>query len=329
MAAILYVHIPGLKLVEAEVPFAGGRLIQLPFEEWISLESEFEYTSTKYAESAPVFWISELNTNGDLAQEEMFRVASAAVWPVHTAFLLDSRAPLLPTPMLSCCYAAIPPPPEISSIVERAIVRLIGPLEREFIVYGSPLTYQYTTEELTWVESLYRFIEFNGIANLSDDVQAGIDVLEETARPDSWYGGDKTLCRLHGFVRCIAACESILLQPDTEGKNEITQSFGKHAAALLLPGEETQEQTAKHFADLYRFRSELMHGRSIPDQKDPAIKAKLQEGRYLLRNVVSNALLVRTSIPDGPPIWQQLKECVNDPGRQNILAKILKEGIHT
>lgn len=195
-------------------------------------------------------------------------------------------------------------------------------------VYGSPLTYQYSADDLTVVEDLYRFIESSAARDGGGGVRASIEVLEETARPDSWYGGDMLFCQLHGFVRCIAATESLLLPPEEEGGNgETTQTFGRHAAALFAPFLEDRDRAAKYFADLYRFRSELMHGRSIPDQKDPTIAAKLSEGRQLLRNVAYAALILRNAMPHAPPLGLLLKESWDDPERQRTLAKILKEGM--
>lgn len=326
MNAVLYAHVPGLRIDRTEVPFAGGRLEKLPFDEWISLESEFEYADRKYAEGDPVFWIRDLVMDGEVTFQEVSRAAGDAVWPMHTAFLLDKRVPLIPTPTLSCCYVAMPAPPELSDTVTRSVVRLIGPIEREFIVYGSPLMYEYSADDLASVDDLYRFIASSGVRDRRDDISAGIKLLEETARPDSWYGGDMVLCQLHGFVRCMAATESILLPSEEErDSGEITQTFGNHAATLLAPFLEERDRAAKYFADLYRFRSELMHGRSIPDQKDPSVAARLREGRQLLRNVVYAALTLCNAMPDAAPLGLLLQESWDDPDRQSTLATILKK----
>jgi len=328
MNAVLYAHIPGLRIDKVNVPFAAGRLAKLPFDDWIALESEFEYADRKYVKADPVFWIRDLIIEGELTQEEMTRAASDAVWPTHTAFLLDERAPLIPTPTLSCCYITVPPA-ELSDTVTRFVTRLIGPMEREFIVRGSPLTYDYSADDLASIDNLHRFLESTGVRDRCDDVSAAIQVLEETARPDSWYGDDMVFCQLHGFVRCIAATESILVPPEKErGKGKTTQTFARHVVALLAPFREVVDRPAEYFADLYRFRSELMHGRSIPDQKDPSIVARLREGRQLLRDVVCAALVLRKAMSDRVPLWRLLKESLDDPDRQNMLASILKNGMH-
>jgi hypothetical protein len=328
MDAVLYAHVPSLRIDQAELPFAGGRLASLSFDEWLALDSEFEYADGKYERARPVFWIRELAIDGEPTADALQRATSAAIWPVHTAFLLDVRSPLIPTPILSCCYVAIPAPPGISQAVGRLVARLIGPMEREFIVYGSPLTFEYGAPDLAHVEKMCRLIESSGIRNAGGDILAGIEVLEETARPDSWYGGDRVMCRLHGFVRCMAATESLLLRPEEEGGGgETTQTFGRHAAALFAFRGGDRDRATKHFADLYRFRSELMHGRSMPDQDDPATGAMLREGRQLLRNVVYAALLLHRAMPLPSPLWRMLDECWGDAARQAALADALRRGV--
>ncbi len=328
MNATLYAHVPGLKINCVEAPLACGRLATLPFDEWIALESEFEYADRKYAKADPVFWIRDLNIDDEATQEALSRRAYDAVWPMHTALLLDRGTPLIPTPTLSCCYIAMPARPELSDTLIRPVTRLIGAMEREFIVYGSPLTYDYSAEDLASVDDLCRFIESSGVCGRCDDVSAGIEVLEETARPDSWYGGDMVFCQLHGFVRCMAATETILLPPEEElGSGEITQTFGRHAAALVGPFQNDRDRAAKHFADLYRFRTELVHGRSIPDQQDPSVAARLREGRQLLRNVVCGALILSNARSDGVPLWLLLKESWDNPSCQTMLTAVLQAGV--
>lgn len=312
----------------AEAPFAGGQLKKVPFDEWMALESEFEYTDRKYAEADPVFWIRNLPVEDEATQEEVAQAAYKAVWPAHTAFLLDKRVPLIPTPALSCCYVVTPVSPEFSDTVSNPVIRLIGPMEREFIVWGSPLTYDYTARDLAPVDEHCRFIESSGVRDWKDGVRAAIDVLEETARPDSWYQGDMVFSELHGFVRCMAAAESLLLSLKDGADGEKTQTFGRHAAALLNLSREDRDRAAKHFADLYRLRSELMHGRSIPDETDASVAARLGEGRQLLRNVVCAALILRSAMPKAPSLALLLRESWVDPERERMLAGILKEETH-
>jgi hypothetical protein len=78
---------------------------------------------------------------------------------------------------------------------------------------------------------------------------------------------------------------------------------------------------------MYRFRSELTHGRSISNQNDPSVVARLREGRLLLRNVTYAALILRNAMPDAAPLPLLLRQSWNDPDRQSTLATILKKGM--
>jgi hypothetical protein len=323
MGTTLYAHIPGLKLGEGDAYFAGGLLRRLPFDEWASLESEYQWADSKYERAQPTFWIRELSSDATDAMQE---AVSAALWPLHTAFLLDHQAPLLANPVLSSCYVRTDPPPEYSGVVRSSVMRLIGPMERELIVYGDPLTYTYGAADLAAVERRLQFVDANHLRDLNDDIGAGIQVLEETARPDSWYGGNQLICELHGFVRCMAACESLLLpQIAAAEKVEITQTFGRNAAVLFTASAEQKEHAEKQFVELYRLRTQLIHGRASPVGADAETIEKLAQGRRLLRNIIMGALLLRMRDSDREPLWQLLRQCWNDPQRHARLAQRLTE----
>lgn len=325
MMATLYAHLPGLQLDEPVLPFAGGRLARVPFDEWIALESEFHYADRRYAGSEPVFWISEVMVEPEFTEPMLSHLAADAIWPVHTAFLLDARAPLLPTPTLSCVYLVMP---VASADGERAIARFMGPMEREFLVYGSPLRYTYDAGSLAAVEARYRLLRTSRVQQRGGDALAGIEVLEETARPDSWYRGDQELSRIHGFVRCMAATESLLLPPEDERVDgEITQTFGRHAAMLLGASPSGRDEASAYFASLYRFRSDLMHGRSVPDEADPAIRAQLSVGRQLLCHAVCAALLADRERPDRAPLWQELRDAWAVPDHPHAITSTLARGL--
>jgi hypothetical protein len=112
-------------------------------------------------------------------------------------------------------------------------------MEREFVGYGSPLTYAYGAEGLAAVVTLH-------------------DLLVKTGARE-W--------------------EVVLLAHTVESK----------------------EQVVKHFADLYRFRSELMHGRSLPDPGDPAVAEKLGQGRLFLRCVPRPPMAIDRGVRGGSP----------------------------
>lgn len=322
---VLIAHFPGLQIAEPRLGLAGGELVRLSFEEWNALDGAFPYADQRYQGAEPVFWVKELEGTETFGTTELAGRSSAAVWPVHIAFLLDTPAPLLPTPSLSCSYLRLQAPEfsELGEIIESAVIRLIGPLEREFIVYGSPLRYRYGATDIARVERMQAFLVDHAAA-LDNDLSAAIGTLEETARPDSWYAGDARTTQAHGFVRCVAACESLLIPPSEErGDASLTQTFGRHAALLLTLSATDVDAAVEHFAALYGLRSDLMHGRGNVDEREASTWARLGEGRRLLRYVIAAGLLLRASVPDGPPLWRWLSRAWADPGRRGEMMAIL------
>jgi hypothetical protein len=328
MQAVFYAHIPGLKIGVSQ-SFAGGRLERLAFDDWAALESEYEDSQWKYDEAAPVFWVREFSVDDNWTTETLTHAVHDAVWPVHVAFLLDEKLPLIPTPALSSSYVVLPASTEYADVISRPTLRFRGALECEFIVYGSPLSYHYEAEELAVVEERSRFLAANGVQRRNGEVRAAIAVLDETARPDSWYVEDLKFDPLHGFVRCMAATESMLMSPETEGgkSDSITQTFGRRAAALLAPMLIDRDEGAKYFSDLYRFRSELMHGRTLPDRQDETVLARLDDGRQLLRRVICAAMALQAATPDVEPLGRVLSEAWGDPDKQRALAAIVAQGV--
>lgn len=320
----LYAHLPSVKIEPDERPFAGGRLVRLPFEEWQTLDNEFELGDAKYRKSDPVFWIRELDDGVGSDRDALTAVAHGLLWKLHTAFLLEQSAPLLPTPTLSCLYFTRP---EGVNDFGGAPLQCIGPLDREFILYGSPLPHTFEQDRLDDVDALHAYIESTAVQDVRGTVRAAIDVLEETARPDSWHGGDPVTCRAHGFVRCVAAAERILLPPEHDfEKGEITKTFGRHAGALLGALFDDRDGTSEHAAGLHRLRGELLHGRALPDAQDKALLDRFAEGRRLLGSAVYSALLVRAHVSAAAPLWRWLAECWDDAQQQQKLIAALNAG---
>lgn len=320
----LYAHLPSVKMEPDERPFAGGRLVRLPFEEWEALDSDFELSDAKYRKSDPVFWVGELDDGLGRDPAALTAAAHRLLWDVHTSFLLERSAPLLPAPILSCLYFTRP---QDVDDFGGAPLQLIGPLEREFIVYGSPLPHLFEADQLDDVDALYRYIESTAVQELRGTVRAAIDLLEETARPDSWYGGDPVVGRAHSFVRCMAAAERLLLPPEHDfDQGEITKTFGRHAGALLGALFDDRDGTSEHAAGLYRLRSELLHGRKMPDPQDKELIERFAEGRRLLSNAVYSALMLREHVSSSAPLWRWLAACWDDPEQQQKLVAVLNAG---
>lgn len=308
MDALLQAHFPGLQLDEPEWPLAGGLLRALPFAEWHAVDGTFADAQRQYERSQPVFWCIRFEFDeAEVATQLPLRV-NELLWPVHTAFLLDEWVPLLPTPALSCSYVSL----LSAESGHLPVLRLIGPLEREFIVFGSPLSYRYDGEHLADVDA--RATGFTtaltsvGTRLQDNELAAALNVLEETSRPDSWYYGDARIWPLHGFVRCMAAAESLLLPPESERQpGEITQSFARRAAALLSTSCTVDEDMEKRCAELYRFRSSLVHGRDLPAENDRHVREQLDAGRKLLRSIICAALDAQDAVAPYQPLSMQLE----------------------
>lgn len=316
----LYAHLPGVRLDNADAPLAGGRITRLPFDDWARLESEFEFAQREYDNSQPTFWVWDRLTDD---AEDSDRWVVKELTELHTAFLLDHRVPLLPSPLLSSCYIQHIPPPEYADTINFAVKRLIGPAERELVVYGDPLTYSYSAEHLAAVARRLQFLRDNKTWEFNDEISAAIRVLEETTRPDSWYGGDLVVTQVHGFVRCMAACEGLLL-PD-EVKTDITQTFGRRAATVINTSPERKQQYEQYFIELYRLRSHLIHGNASKIRSDPQFEEKLASGRVLLRYLIMSAIYVRNRLPAPSPLWQLLHDCTRDHNLENRLRTILAD----
>jgi hypothetical protein len=314
----LYAHLPSVKMEPDERSFADGRLVRLPFDDWQALDSEFEFSDVKYRKADPVFWIRELDDSLGSERDVLTTAAHRLLWDVHTALLLELSAPLLPTPLLSCLYI---------QLEGDAVLRSIGAMDREFIAYGSPLPYTFESDGLDDADVMHRYLVATRVHDLTGTIRAGLDVLDETARPDSWFGGDLGVARAHGFVRCMAAAERILLPREHDfEKGQVTKTFGRHAGALLGAQFDDRDGTSEHAAGLYRLRNEMLHGHRRPDPTDEALNKRFAEGRRLLRGAVYAALTIRDHVSDSAPLWRWLAECWDQPEQQKRLVDALNDG---
>lgn len=300
-----------------ERPFAGGRLVRLPFEEWQTLDSEFEFSDVKYRKTDPVFWVRELDDSIRHEPAALITAAHRLLWDVHTALLLELSAPLLPTPLLSCLYF---------EGVGDAVMQSIGALDREYIIYGSPLPFTFDSDGLDDAEAVHRYLVATGVHDMTGTIRAALDVLDETARPDSWFGGDPGVSRAHVFVRCIAAAERIMLPREHDfEKGQVTKTFGRHAGALLGAQFDDREGTSEHAGGLYRLRNEMLLGHARPDPADEALTKRFSEGRRLLRSAIYAALTLRKHVSDSAPLWRWLAACWDDPQEQQRLVAALND----
>jgi hypothetical protein len=283
MHFLLNVHLPG---VDAEVDaftIGNGQVEHLSFAEWCGLDPAFPYVEVKYRKTRPTFWSGLVAADGNLDQEQCLDMARQFSWTLHRAFLLQSRQPL-PTPELSVIYVSVSADADFSGPV--GVLRLIGPAEREWVVFGSPLSIRYDTAALADVERIYRAMSRFDPDRAFDGVNAGLATLERLARPENWWGGDDLVHQASDFVHCLAACEGLLLGRDKAGDDAITDAFGRQAAVVAslahLVAHEDFSALAKYFSNLYRLRSKLFHGRIRMRDLDEEARAQLPQARNLL-----------------------------------------------
>lgn len=283
MHFLLNVHLPG---VDAEVDaftIGNGQVEHLSFAEWCHLDPAFPDVEVKYRKTRPTFWSGLVAADGNLDQEQCLDMARHYCWTLHRAFLLQSRQPL-PTPELSVIYVSVYADADFSRPL--GVLRLIGSAEREWVVFGGPISVPYDATALADVERVYRAMSRFDPDRAFDGVNAGLATLERLARPENWWGGDDLVHRGSDFTHCLAACEGLLLGRDKAGDDSITDAFGRQAAVAAslahLVAHEDFSELAKYFSSFYRLRSRLFHGRIRMRDLDDAAQEQLPQARSLL-----------------------------------------------
>jgi hypothetical protein len=225
---------------------------------------------------------------------------------VHRAFLLHPAAPVLPSPSMSVTYLQVESPSVPGAVLSK---RMIGPCEREWIVFGSAITYRFDDRQLAAVRWGYDALEGFDPTRAFPGVEAGLRVLEVTTRPEFW-SDRRPLKRISEFVHCIAAVEHILLpaRKDATAEIKLTPTFGEYAAVFTKPSRDQLQEDAKKFSDLYRLRTRLLHGElGVTDLKEEDWEA-LDMGRRLLRDVIVRAVVLgrtRSGDEELPPLLAQ------------------------
>ena len=306
-------HVPGVALSGGEsFPLGTGHITALPFEQWQQLDDAFSFAQTKFDKTHPSFWTGQVSID-NISQEDIFNAASSTRHTVHSAFLLEPRMPWLPSPDFSVTYCRLPS--------SDGVMRLIGPMEREWIIYGSEVKVSYDAESIAQVDRLFHWLKPLQPLSRHKTANAGLAVLERTSRPDSWWGGDDG-SSINDFVHCVAACEDLML-PQDRAVNK-TDTFGRHAAALTESAFANLKQWAKVWSSVYRFRSELMHGRIGFHALDEDRKRLLPMARRLLGQVILSSLALQLGEQEDS-LPQLLKNAFADPEAHAALHQQLGE----
>lgn len=274
------IHIPGLRLTDGPHGLAGGRLEALAFERWQQIDGSHEYADRKFNRTAPAFWVGPVAADDATPLDVLETISSC----IHRAFLLHPVAPALPSPSLSCRYLEH----EIDGLGS-AWQRVIGPAEREWIVFGGLPVFDCDAAMLAPVDHFAELLKAKAEAPGSPGLRTALDTLERTARPDLRFDGDDGMGDAGGFVELVAAAEALLRENDPSqregedagGGESLAAAFVRRAAAML--GSDAAQ--IAEFARVYDLRTRLIHGRIAARDLVERDRETLAAGRLLLRNI--------------------------------------------
>jgi hypothetical protein len=261
-------------------------LVQLPFEAWTELDSDYSGSDNDYRKSRPVFYAGKIDCDGDL--ERAGEKIREWVQGLHRALLLTPAVPLLPPPKLSTTYLTI------HKNQDRSNYAWEGATGLEWIIFGCEISSAITGEQLTTVKEIYKLLDDYDPVSAFAGVEAGLRTMELIAFPEFWWEGQQ-IKAINGFIHCMAALENILLPPkerSPKGMN-ITTIFGKHAAALTCQEHNQLHEQAAFYSDLYQLRSRLIHGELSAADLKPSERSQLNLGQHLLRLVLIWAIYAR------------------------------------
>ncbi len=279
-----FAHLPGVQL-ETEMSshdILEGKVKHLSFFEWCELDPSFPDSEASYTASQPVFYIGSASLEGDL--KAVLKQVSHRLNRFYRALLLDSRVPWLPDPQLSVHYVRVNLPTGV------ATYRLVGPFEREWIVYGNRIVYSFDEAAMRAIGAVYELLPEQENGSMLPAIEAGIETLVRTAKPDTWWD-QRGIQLINDFIHCTGALEKLLV-PETNGTEEIkvAPAFGEHAAVLVNKSRDGLTELAGSYSGLYRLRSNLVHGYMTVADLSDTDQQVLRLGRILLREILIKSL---------------------------------------
>lgn len=313
-----FAHMPAVALKGADmIPVPGGTLYTLPFDHWAKLDPAFPWSQSKYEKSKPVFYIGNEDLSG--SPEEILDQVNALVYRFYQSLLISEGAPILPEPPLSVLYI------QLSMNEGVATMRLIGPLEREWVVFGSRIANAYDEQRTASLGAYYSLVGDLERVPPFPGVKSGFDTLARTARPEFWHN-QGALHQVNGFIQCMAAVEDLLM-PDREEapKLRITPTIGRHAALLLGEDLEHLDATSQPYANLYRLRSRLIHGELQLAGLSKADQAALSMGRVLLQKILLRAMALQPFTENYSSLPALLLDVVKNPPQFQLFRYLIEE----
>ncbi len=313
-----FVHLPGIHLeTEGAHSVLEGHLAHLSFREWCEMDPSYPYSKVNYNRSQPAFYIGHAEIEGDL--NEVLAQVSRRIYRLHQALLLDSRVPLLPEPQLSVHYVRV----NLASGI--ATYRLVGPFEREWIVYGNQITYPLNEAAVQALEAVHELLPPDNATDVLPGIEAGIETMVRTAQPDVCWD-QQGIHHINDFIHCTSAIGNILIPSGKEAAGlKIPPAFGQHAAVLVSASRIDLEELSQSYAGLYRLKSNLMHGQMTMADLSTSDRQVLRLGRILLREVLLKALVLNKYANDQASIATMLRQAYEDESYHQALHTRFKE----
>ena len=327
MIVKFFAHLPGVLLSDSEEAIIGpGKLIALPFDAWTMLDPSFKWNERQYGESKPVFYSEVVNYQEDQSPNFepdegyinlIINDVKGLVSHFHLALLLAPFSPILPLPHLSAMYLVF------EGKIEE-VVRVIGSMEREWIIFGSKIRYSFTNDDIAAIQRAYIILEDLDLDKTFSGVEAGLDALIMTTFPEVWWDNFE-LNQIYDFVHCMTALENLLLPPRDQAPKamKLTPTFGKHAAVIMGTSPHDLSHQSEQYAKLYRLRSKLIHGEiGILDLQAQEWE-QLKLGRFLLRTVILRAILLQQFLTEESSLSALLEQALHDADFHQQLLHLL------
>ena len=287
-------HMPALRLTEARpLAIAGGELAQLPFEEWLELDSSFEGMRNIYNRSLPIFFRKEIGDDEVAANSEWFStVGTGLSADVHHAITL---------------YTGIgTPPPGFSThylVRNGGATRLVGNAERELIFYND-VAIELGADDVEALAATFAIVD--GRSKLLDQPPLSV------ALQSLWRTTLPNFEEIDAVVHSAIALEALLVNAATHtARGEVA---ARRCAALI-----GDEQTRGRWQDLVRLvfavRNRALHGEDFSELVEAAgvdLATLAGTARYAVAQSVLQVMQrlrptddVRRALPK---LWQELDD---------------------
>jgi hypothetical protein len=298
-AVVFLTHVPLLRLAEDDVPFAGGELTRLPWEQYDMLsQGAFSDFQRLYEETAPVFYRVDLpdlqvppvssapSTGGMIEFSAPSGVWESMVPAVGLGFLLAYSANVVDpawTALLVAAPAAAPAWPRLS--VTFAVrgddatsfefqgqnfdgARVDGDADQQLLFSPRAAGTEIPRETVEHADRLVPLIE---TAARHRQLAAAIAALQGATHPSLSAAEQTTLS--------VIALEALLLPEVVTG---LGATFARRVATLLAP-EDERKQLERAARALYNARSASVHG--SPERTDAAALGPAYAQRLLAASI--------------------------------------------